>query len=451
MVAARVSWTLSLTTGVISLVALIGCSNSNEPVIDVADAVDTRLEVTVEPVRTSELAVISEFTGNLLPRRRTVLVAEVEGVISEIMTSTEKVEVELAGQRYSELLGFGYGQFVRKGEPIVRLDATGYELQLRSAEARLAKAQADLDKIKAWDRPEIIRRLTALRNEAHARLNQATQENARIERLSQSGASTASVLEQSRTDLTMAQALLESQEATLQQAKAGPTIQELAVHEALVAEAHADVAEIQRQVDKCTIKAPWDGVITELHVEQGDRITTASGDIAELLDLSLLAAEFGVPEAFLGTIQRNDPAQVFTSGSKKPVPGIVIRVNGKVDPESRTFRVRVVIDNRLGRFKAGQFARTQLRLDRRSSVVNVPAKAIVFLDGQPQVFVLNGDVVERRSVEVGLSTDSSIEIRSGLATGEMVVTDDPTLLADGMRVRLRNDVTVADVDRTVSP
>ena len=450
MILTRSSKALSTAARLLGLAAVLGCSTATDPVVDVPEVLHTRLEVTIEPVRVSELAVTSEFTGNLLPRRRTVLIAEVDGVVSEIMTSPDKVEVQLAGQKYSEQLGFGYGQSVLAGEPIVRLDPAVHELQLRSAEARLAKARADLAKLAAGDRPETVRRITAMRDEANARYQQAVLERQHSERLDQSNGITASSLQQARTDEAAAKAVLERQEATLQQAKAGPTAEEIAVQQALVAEAQAEVAEIQRRVDKCVIRAPWDGVITELHVEQGDHISATSGEIAELLDLSLLAAEFGVPETFLGTIQRNDLAQVFTSGSEAPVPGVVIRINDKVDPESRTFRVRVVIDNRSGRFKAGQFARTQLRLDRRSRVVNVPAAAMVFSDGQPQVFVLTGEVVEQRNVEVGLSTESSIEIRSGLAVGEMVVTDDPTLLADGMGVRRRNISTQPTADRTVT-
>jgi RND family efflux transporter MFP subunit len=179
---------------------------------------------------------------------------------------------------------------------------------------------------------------------------------------------------------------------------------------------------------------PDDGVITEVNVEQGDHVSSASGPLFELLDLRYLVAEVGVPESHLGDIQLQDRADVLMAGSVEPVPGLVVGMNDKVDPESRSYRVRVAIDNAGGRFKAGQFVQVVLSLGGRSQATLVPTTAITFQEGQPGVFVVENERARRRLVTVGMSDDISSEILSGLVAGEVVVVDDPALLSDGMRV-----------------
>jgi len=158
--------------------------------------------------------------------------------------------------------------------------------------------------------------------------------------------------------------------------------------------------------------------------------------IAELLDVRFLIAETGVPETMLGRVNIKDLADVKLAGSDGVVTGMVVVINGKIDPESRTFSVRVAIDNAAGHFKAGQFATVVFKSGLAEESTCVPENSLIFIEGQPHVFVVDeNSVAHLRSVIIGESGGSLIQVASGVSIGERVVVDDAALIADGMTVK----------------
>ncbi len=383
-----------------------------------------------------------EFTGSLMPLRLSRIAAQVEGIV-ESLPQTGKLDVEVDGRQYREALYLRLGEYVRQGDLLVKLDSTDFEVALQSAEAKLARAKAELEKLNAWKRPEEVQRLTAERDEAAARHEEAMKHHDRIKALVQRSAASQSDLDERIASVATTRALLESAEADLRLAQAGPTREEVAVQTWLIAEAEAEVAQQRRRVEKAMIRAPFDGVVTNIQVEEGDWVSPASGPILELLEVRYLIAEIGVPERFVRKIKMEDRAQVFLSGSTQPVTGMVVAVNEKVEPQTRTFRVRVAIDNAERRFKAGQFVRVSLAMSGKEQTRVVPTDSIVFADGQPFVFLYRDGEAQRQFVSIGSSTPQWTEILAGLELGEMVITDDPVLLTDGMRVTVQQSDSVA--------
>jgi RND family efflux transporter MFP subunit len=191
-------------------------------------------------------------------------------------------------------------------------------------------------------------------------------------------------------------------------------------------------------MERTTIYAPYDAVVTDRYVDEGERVTaTPRVEIMELLDLSILTAQVGVPETYIGQINVNDRADVYVKGSPDPVPGVIALLNDKVDLASRTFRIRVAIQNDRGRFKAGQFARVVLQVQSAPNALTIPARAVSYAGGEAQVFVYGGGHVRQRAVELGISNRDTVEVLAGLAEGEQVVVDDPSILSDAMAVRVR--------------
>ena len=206
------------------------------------------------------------------------------------------------------------------------------------------------------------------------------------------------------------------------------------MHQALIAQAEAEVEQHRRRLEKSAIRAPYDGVLTGLHVEVGDWVSPASGAVAEVMDVRYLVAEFAVPEAYVGRVRVEDRAEVQAAGLVEPVPGLVVAVNDSVDVQTRTFAVRVAVDNEDRRLKAGQFARVRLNLGTsQPESLAAPTESIVFVEGRPHVFVVEGDEVRCQPVTLGIRNPAATEILSGLQPGEWVVRHDPSLLADARR------------------
>ncbi len=157
----------------------------------------------------------------------------------------------------------------------------------------------------------------------------------------------------------------------------------------------------------------------------------------ELMDLSLVIAQVAVPERYLGRVEIGQFVKVEAAGTVESVPGVIILVNEKIDHATRTFRVRVAVENHKRTFKAGQFAKVAFGVDSATQALIVPTPALVYFGGQPQVFVYDSDSqrVAQRPVRIGLAGNGVTEVIEGLAEGEQIVLQDPAILADRMRVQ----------------
>ena len=241
-----------------------------------------------------------------------------------------------------------------------------------------------------------------------------------------------------KLELAATEAMLVSHQATLAEAGAGPTKEEIAVAKSLIVQAEAELKQKERLLAKTAIRVPYDGILSSINVYKGARVSPNTGPVFEILDLRFVAAEVGVPEAYIGKIKMQDFAQVRIAGHAKTVPGLVISISEQVNPESRSFRIRVGVDNEEGKFKSGQFATVILQVGSVSDANIVPTAAVKFEEGQPGVFVYQDGKVKRVGVSLGMSDGDRVEILEGLSEGDLVVVDDPNLLSDGMSVEVTN-------------
>ena len=438
----RVLTTLMVLAGIGALALAARHWVSNEPQGALAHEATARKEipamaVELVSVQRGTVAKTLELTGNFLPRRRTMVVAEVDGVIQSIPRSSRKIEVEIEGRKYSENQGLDLGQPVAQGDILIHLDPTEYELELAASQARLQKAQKDLEDLLAWKRPEEIRRLKAAREEARAREERALSDFKRTESLIDQRATSQQEFGRIRAELRSARAAVERAEADLAEAEAGPTEAQIAVAQALVSQAEAEVRIKEDRLKKTVIRAPYDAVIVERFVEEGERVTSQPRvELMELMDLSLVVVQVGIPERYMGRVKIEDWVRVQAAGTVDPVPGLVVLVNEKIDHETRTFRVRVAVENHERKFKAGQFAKVAFEIDSASDALVIPTRSLVYSGGQPQVFVYNAESqrVTQKVVRVGLEGDGITEIIDGLTEDDRIVLQDPAVLADGMRV-----------------
>lgn len=452
---------LLLTAALLATLPL-GCSRSQPDDGPKLDSLPV-LEITnVAPVRRSEITESLELVGTLYPWRYATIVSEVDGVIASLPTHGEEIKAEVGERKFSMPVLIDMGHDVKEGSLLVEIDKRPFQLELDAANAKLDVATKELANLLAWKRQEEIEQLEAGADEADALLKRAKLDLDRCEELCEQQA-----VSESQHDATLAAhqtalAAKKRADAALQLAKAGPTPEQIAVGEAQLALAESEVALRQDDLAKCTIYCPYDAVVVDRYVGVGDRVTAMPRvEIMQIIDPSILLAQVSVPEKYQRLIEVNDLATVQAPGISQPVPGLVALVNQKIDPETRTFRARVGIENpKLDpnsatserRFKSGSYVRVTLSLASESDALVVPAEALTFDAGQPAVFVFCGDHVEKRSVTVGMSNGTEYEIREGLSEGDQIVVGGTALLADGLPVRLKGaGASPAHVSRSELP
>ncbi len=427
---------ISITSCLALAFGLCGCRQSADT-FEQTD-VPRHLEVEVVDVQPEQINSTLRLVGTLIPIRATTIASDVDGTIMSFPLSDRKLVYEENGQTHSVTLGLDLGQKVRKGEVICQIDPVNYEHALSVAKANLQLAEGNLADLMAWKRPEEIAQLEAQVDEARAAHARAKADLERSKSLVERKATSQSIHDEIVMIERTAEAGVRRAAAGLALAKAGPTKEQVNVGKAHIEAAKAEVARQAEQLRKTSIRAPYDAVVSNRYVDVGSRITaTPVVDILQIIDPRALLAQVSVPEQYQGMIKLDSVAMVSATGVPQAVPGVVDLINSIVDQETRTFRVRVTLDNRKDIFKAGGFVNVDLPVVSASGVLVVPQASITLSNGTPTVFVCKDGRVHRRAVRPGMRNRSHVEIISGLTPGEKIVAGKTSLLADGLRVKVR--------------
>jgi RND family efflux transporter MFP subunit len=208
--------------------------------------------------------------------------------------------------------------------------------------------------------------------------------------------------------------------------------------EALAAEARLDSARADLQTSELrlqftSVTAPDDGVITSRTVTVG-QIAQAGAEMLRLLRNGRIEWRGEVPEVRLGELAAGQKVNIATPDGLM-LAGRIRVVAPTISDQNRTGLVYVDLDPD-ERVRPGMFARGEIEIGRGQGYT-VPLQSVVSADGYSYVFVLRDDrTVERRRVEPGAVRGASIEIVSGIHTGEMIVEKGAGFLRDGDVVNL---------------
>ena len=198
----------------------------------------------------------------------------------------------------------------------------------------------------------------------------------------------------------------------------------------------ASLALHEYALREATIRATLDGVITRRHIKVGHTLEL-HGPAFEVKRLDTIEAELKVPEREIGRIRIGQQARLSIDAlPQQQFEGEVARMPPEVDPNSGTFRVTVVLDNKRGSLRPGMFGRVEILVDRRENTLVVPAEAVLVTRDRSSLFVVNGGIAESRSVAAGYASGGVIEILSGASEGELAVTAGQEGLRDGAPVRV---------------
>lgn len=394
----------------------------------------TRLEIEVAPVVRSDLTTEIELVGSLIPIRETTVVAEIDGSVAEIASSGRTIQVN----GVEVPLAIDIGSRVKKGEVLIRLKNRDQLLTLNVAKANQARLESELRHLLSWRRAEEIAQLEATLEETKARAVCAKADLERYERLIKKKAISQADYDDSFAEEVHAKAAVKKAEAALQIAQSGPTKEEIEVAKAHFEVAKAEVAVQQDTLEKTVIRAPYDGIVTKRYVEVGDRlIEMMDPDILDIVDSRILFAEVAVPERYQMGVKIGQTARITVEGLGKPIVGQVDRIDGNIDPQTRTFLIRVTIDNTKETLKPGGFARVALPVASAKAALTVPFSSVSFDSGQPSVFVYQDGRVAKKAVQLGISSREKYEIISGVEEGELVATGQIAVLSDGLKVTAR--------------
>lgn len=419
----------------------------------------------------------SQSTAETVPVRRGNLVV----TVSSVGTVKAKAQVNLAFQtsgKVAEIL-VKEGELVREGQPLARLDTKTLELQVAQAEANLAVAQAQLNKLlKGKTKAQIEAARAALRSAQAAyeaakidaanrdkqiRLAEINVEKARIA-LEQAQAQydkvgwrpeaaslpQAQQLHQATLDyeaaklnyeLTVAKytdAALYSAAAQLAQAKAQleelenyPTEEDLAIAKAQVRQAEIALEQARLNLENATLKAPFDGIVADISIVKGGTAGPSTPAVT-LVDLSSLKIEAQLVELDVGKVKEGQEVEIsFDALPDRTYRGKVTMV-GKVGQTVQgvvNYPVTVTIEDPDERIKVGMTANLNILVGRAENVLLVPVRAIQSRGGRQIVMVKRGENFTPVPVKVGMSNNVMAEVVEGdVKEGDLVLVSLPQQL-----------------------
>ena len=354
------------------------------------------------------------------------------GAFSKPVNVTGTVEALASTQLSSEVDGYlaellvDEGDAVTKGQVLAQIRALPYRFAHEQAEALLRADQERLRELRKGTRDEDIAMAKAnlAKSEVAAEIAKKNYQRSRslLEKLIISDEE----FDEAHERWEEAQAVLDVEKATYERALAGSRVEEIGAAEARAAASQAQAAVAKDRLERTTIRAPFDGVITAKHTEVGSWLGVGEG-VFDLDTTSRVRVRVDIPETYYGQIVIGSEMSITFDGvPNKSFVGMVTKKIPRASGRSRAFPIKVELDNSDGHLAAGMLARVMLETPHsgESSVI-VPRDALVprgpnhilvrvqDQDGQP--------IAEILPVKPGRYFGEAVEVFGDLRAGDRVV------------------------------
>jgi HlyD family secretion protein len=220
---------------------------------------------------------------------------------------------------------------------------------------------------------------------------------------------------------------------------------------AAVAAARANAEYAAVQVENTYIRAPFDGTVLSKHADVGEVVApfassaSSRGAVVTIADMSSLQVEADVSESNIPRITPGQPCLITLDAfPAEPYRGKVEKIVPTADRAKATVLTKIAFENLDVRVLPEMSAKVNflpagsgLADVSTATVLAVPRVAVVERNGRQVVFTVRQGKAYAMPVEVGQTYGGTLEIRSGLAGGEVIVSDVPEGLTDGSRIELK--------------
>ncbi|HRE90419.1 MAG TPA: efflux RND transporter periplasmic adaptor subunit, partial [Myxococcota bacterium] len=198
-------------------------------------------------------------------------------------------------------------------------------------------------------------------------------------------------------------------------------------------DALAQVGELEVQLERTRITAPFDGVFGFRPVSVGAWVMPGS-PLGRLTDISRLKLDFQLPERFAAQVSPGLAIRFTVDGRAEDFVGKVIAVDNRIDRVSRSVVVRAIVEEPRG-LLPGTFASVSVVLEPRDALF-VPAIAVIPAPMGARLFVEENAVTRQVEVEIGHREPGRVEIVSGLSPGARVITTNLLRVRPGAAVKV---------------
>ncbi len=234
------------------------------------------------------------------------------------------------------------------------------------------------------------------------------------------------------------QAELAASEKSLEVAKGQVKQAEIAYEQALnqLRQSEISYEQMASNLDDTVIRAPRDGVISELNVKEG-QIATGSQIAAKIVDIDKVYIQINVVENIVNRLEVGQEVNIKVPAAfDEEITSTISYISPTADDSSQLYPVKIYIDNLDRKLKPGMNGEVDLSIDEVESTIVLKGDAVLDKDDRNIVFVLEDDKAVERTVVLGLDTGEYVEIKEGLKEGEQVIVKGQHYVEDGGKVKV---------------
>ena len=202
----------------------------------------------------------------------------------------------------------------------------------------------------------------------------------------------------------------------------------------------ADSMLLKARISETELRAPFDGIVGLRMISEGAYANTQT-KIVQLVKTSPLKVEFSIPERYAGEINPGFPVSFVVDGIDEAFSAKVYAINPKVDMNTRTIAVRAIYPNKNEELKPGRFVSVRVLLSQIENTIAIPTQALIpEMEGE-KVFIYKNGKAEEIRVNIGLRTESLVQIKEGLNFGDTLLTTAMLQLRHNIPVQLDTLIT----------
>jgi membrane fusion protein, multidrug efflux system len=183
----------------------------------------------------------------------------------------------------------------------------------------------------------------------------------------------------------------------------------------------ADIESTEIAISKTAIRAPFTGRLGLRNFSLGSFVSP-SDIITTIRQVDKLKLEFSVPEKYANEIHEGYTIRFRVDGGERDHNAKVIATESSVDQNTRTLKIRAVVNGDNKELIPGAFAKVNLQLGKDDKALVVPTQSIIPTARNKQVIVLRKDSATFTVVETGIRDSAFVQVLSGLNAGDTVIT-----------------------------
>lgn len=242
-------------------------------------------------------------------------------------------------------------------------------------------------------------------------------------------------LETNQLNLELSESELKKQESLYE--KGGITLKDLKTAGINYENARTTVENSRLQLEKTRIVSPIDGVIVDLpYFTQGTQVETGSV-ITKIMDYKTMYMDVQLPEKYISDIKPGQVA-ILTNYTipDDTIRGKISQLSPAIDPDTRTFKGTVTIDNPDLLLRPGMFVNVNIINNHKDSVIVIPKNVILSRQRGKTVFVVDRGIAAERIIETGIENLTETEVISGLEKNDRLVVNGFETLGNRTKVKI---------------